>query len=135
VLTSDDLTEDELRPLLDDGAEPVVFVVDDGEMLRDVPAKDWLRGYIRGLADRRRGIVLGGDAADLCGGFTGWQVDIKKNRSGALLSPQNVTDSDLVGAKLPRSAVGGQVTPGRAMVHLGTGELVTVQVPMPDGGS
>jgi S-DNA-T family DNA segregation ATPase FtsK/SpoIIIE len=135
VLTSDDLSEDELRPLLDDGDEPVVFIVDDGEMLRDIPAKDWLRGYIRSLADRRRGIVLGGDAADLCGGFTGWQVDIKKNRSGALLSPQNVTDSDLVGAKLPRSAVGGQVTPGRAMVHLGTGELVTVQVPMPDGGS
>lgn len=130
VLTSDELVEDDLRPLLEDGEGPLVLVADDGELLRDVPAKSWLRSFVRSLADRNRGIVLGGDAGEVCGGFSGWQVDVRKNRAGALLSPQNVTDGDLVGTKLARSMVGGQVSPGRALVHLGDGELVTVQVPM-----
>ncbi len=134
VLTSDELAEEDLRGLLDYGDGPVAWIVDDGELLRDVPARDWLRGFVRTLADRNRGLVLGGDASEVCSGFTGWQVDVKKARAGALLSPQNLTDGDLIGAKLARSAVGGPVTPGRALVHLGDGELVTVQVPLPSGG-
>ncbi len=62
-------------------------------------------------------------------GFTGWQVDVKKNRRGALLSPQNMTDGDLVGIRVARSSLSSQVTPGRALVHFGNGDLITVQVP------
>jgi S-DNA-T family DNA segregation ATPase FtsK/SpoIIIE len=32
--------------------------------------------------------------------------------------------------RLPRSSVDGPITPGRALVHLGNGELLTVQVPL-----
>jgi len=58
-------------------------------------------------------------------------VDLRRNRHGALLCPQGITDGDLIGIRLPRSSVGGQIQPGRALLHDGSGELVTVQVPVP----
>jgi S-DNA-T family DNA segregation ATPase FtsK/SpoIIIE len=58
-------------------------------------------------------------------------VEAKKSRQGVLLSPQGSTDGDLVGVRVPRSAVGGPVQPGRGLVHLGDGALVTVAVPRP----
>jgi S-DNA-T family DNA segregation ATPase FtsK/SpoIIIE len=129
VLTGDAPTEEELRPLLDADDAPVVLVVDDGELLREAPARDYLRTFVRSAAANRRGVILGGNAAEVGGGFSGWQVDVRKNRRGALLSPQNLTDGDLVGVRLTRSVLSSQVTPGRALVHLGSGELLTVQVP------
>ncbi len=130
VLAVDDLTEDQLRPLLDGGTGPVALVVDDAELVRECTGKDYLREVVRTAQDRRRAVVIAGNVSEVCGGFTGWQVDIRKNRHGALLSPQQITDGDLVGVRLPRSSVGSTVSPGRAMVHDGSGELVTVQVPL-----
>ncbi|WP_051433408.1 FtsK/SpoIIIE domain-containing protein [Promicromonospora kroppenstedtii] len=129
VLTGTEITEEDLKPHLDPDGEPVVLVVDDGELVADAPAKTWLRAYLRTAADNRRGLILGGDASEVASGFSGWQVDVKKSRRGALLSPQDRFDGDLVGASLPRSAVSTQVTPGKALVHLGSGELMTVLVP------
>lgn len=129
VLTSAEVTEEDLAPHLDPDGTPVVLVVDDGELVADAPAKTWLRAYLRTAADNRRGLILGGDASEVAGGFSGWQVDVKKSRRGALLSPQDRFDGDLVGASLARSAVSTQVTPGKALVHLGSGELMTVLVP------
>ncbi len=129
VITEDGPTEELLAPLLDPDGKDVVLIVDDGELLRDAPGKDYLRGYVRGAASNRRGLILGGNAAEVGSGFTGWQVDVKKNRRGALLSPQNMTDGDLVGIRVARSSLSSQVTPGRALVHLGNGDLITVQVP------
>ncbi|MBM6406061.1 cell division-like protein [Phycicoccus sp. CSK15P-2] len=130
VVTAEAPTEDDLAPLLDPGEGPVVLVVDDAEVWRDVPARDWLRAYVRGAAGRRRGIVLAGDVGSVAMGFTGWQVDVKKGRRGALLSPPNLGDGDLVGVRLTRSALAARVVPGSALVHLGDGVLVTVQVPL-----
>ncbi|WP_164545212.1 FtsK/SpoIIIE domain-containing protein [Antribacter gilvus] len=129
MLTGTELTEDDLAPHLDPDGTPVVLVVDDGGLLQDVPAKAWLRSFLRTAQDHRRGLVLGGDATEVASGFSGWQVDAKKGRRGALLSPQAPLDGDLVGVRLPRSSVSSQVTPGRALVHLGTGDLVTLLVP------
>ena len=129
VLTGAEVTEEELAPHLDPDGTPVVLVVDDGELVADAPAKTWLRAYLRTAADNRRGLILGGDASEVAGGFSGWQVDVKKSRRGALLSPQDRFDGDLVGASLARSAVSTQVSPGKALVHLGSGELMTVLVP------
>jgi S-DNA-T family DNA segregation ATPase FtsK/SpoIIIE len=130
VVTVDDLTEQLLAPHLDGAEDPVVLVMDDAELHKDVSGKDWLRAFIRGAGERNRAIVIAGNAADVCQGFSGWQVDVKKNRQGALLSPQNLTDGDIVGVRVPRSSIGGQVQPGRALLHLGDGELITVQVPV-----
>ena len=131
VLTNAEVTDADLAPHLDpDGTGvPVVLIVDDGELLREAPARDWLRAFIRTASGNRRGLILAGNATDLCAGFSGWQVDAKKNRRGALLSPQNTLDGDLVGARLSRSSVSPRIVPGRALIHLGTGDLVSVQVP------
>ena len=128
-LALDDLTQDQLEPLLG-GPGPVALLVDDAELLRDCSAKDYLRDVVRTAQDRSRAVVVAGNIADVCGGFTGWQVDIRKNRHGVLLNPQQITDGDLVGVRLTRSSVGGPASPGRAMLHDGGGELVTVQVPL-----
>ncbi|GFN01880.1 hypothetical protein Smic_04360 [Streptomyces microflavus] len=61
-------------------------------------------------------------------GFSGWFVDVRRNRQGALLSPQAVGDGELIGGKVPRSRIGGG-RPGRALFHNGDGRLRTVQVP------
>lgn len=133
VLTHSELTEADLAPHLDPDGTPVVFIVDDGEMLTDVPARAWLRSYLRVARENRRGLILGGNSAELCAGFSGWQVDVKKNRRGALLSPQNTIDGDLLGVRVARSLVSTTIAPGRALVHFGTGELLTLQVPTRTG--
>jgi DNA segregation ATPase FtsK/SpoIIIE, S-DNA-T family len=128
VLTDEDLMESELTEHLG-GDGPVVLVMDDAELHKDFMAGDYMRSFIR-AAGERTGVVIAGNSADVCGGFMGWQIDIKKNRSGVLLSPQDLGDGDLLGVRLPRSVVGGQVQPGRALMHLGDGELVSLQVPL-----
>lgn len=129
TLSGTDVGEDVLAPLLEGDGQRVVLVIDDGELLRDVACKDYLRTYLRGAAGTGRGMVLGGNAADVGGGFSNWQTDVRNYQRGALLSPRNIFDGDLVGVRVPRSAVAAPIAPGRAMVHLGTGTLSTVQVP------
>ncbi|MGL4175649.1 MAG: FtsK/SpoIIIE domain-containing protein [Dermatophilaceae bacterium] len=129
VLTDEDPSPDELADLLDPGNDPVALVVDDAELWRDITARDWLRSFVRRAPERRRAVVIGGDSAAVGLGFSGWQVDIKKNRRGALLSPQNLSDGELVGLRVPRSQLATRVVVGAAKVHLGDGTLRSVQLP------
>ncbi|MDP5183881.1 FtsK/SpoIIIE domain-containing protein [Blastococcus sp. BMG 814] len=122
---------DRWRELLAAGpGRPLVLLLDDGEVLRDCPAAEVFREVVRGAVPGRA-LVLGGNADALCTGLSGWQVEAKKARQGVLLSPQGSTDGDLIGVRVPRSAVGGAVRPGRALLHLGDGALLTVAVPTP----
>jgi S-DNA-T family DNA segregation ATPase FtsK/SpoIIIE len=105
-------------------------LVDDAELLRDCDAADELRAVLRSVEERPQALVIAGGADDICTGFSGWQVELKKSRQGALLSPQATTDGDLIGVRVPRSLVGGPVVPGRALLHLGDAVLHTVQVPL-----
>jgi S-DNA-T family DNA segregation ATPase FtsK/SpoIIIE len=130
VLKAGDVPPDELTAALDRAPGPCVVLMDDAELLRDCSAADVLRRVMRSGPDRPQGLVLAGNADDICTGFSGWQVDAKKSRRGALLSPQGTTDGDLIGVRLPRSAVGGAVHPGRALVHLGDSHLQTLAVPL-----
>jgi S-DNA-T family DNA segregation ATPase FtsK/SpoIIIE len=132
VITSEAPTETQLAELLDPGDGPVVLLVDDAEVWRDVPCRDWLKAFVRKASGSRRGVVLGGDVASMAMGLSGWQADCKKNRRGALLSPPNLGDGDLVGVRLSRSQLAARVVPGPALVHLGTGSLTTAQIPMPE---
>jgi S-DNA-T family DNA segregation ATPase FtsK/SpoIIIE len=89
-----------------------------------------LKEIIARGSDRGRAVVVAGGEEDICSGFSGWQVDAKKARRGVLLSPQQTMSGELIGTRLARSSVGGQVTPGRALLHLGDGEPKTVTVPL-----
>ncbi len=113
-------------------AGPVVLLIDDGEGLRDVPAADLFREIVKG-AQPGVSLVLGGNAEGICTGLSGWQVEAKKSRQGVLLSPQGISDGDLVGVRLPRSAIGQPVTPGRGWLHLGDSQVTSIAVPLADG--
>ncbi|MFG1777018.1 FtsK/SpoIIIE domain-containing protein [Micromonospora sp. NPDC049048] len=130
VLTGDSPAEEEFVALVDPGDGPVALLVDDAEVWRDVPARDWLRQLVRRAAGSRRAVVIAGDVASVAMGFSGWQVEVKKNRRGALLSPPTLSAGDLVGVRLGRAALADRVVPGVARVHLGDGELQTVQIPL-----
>ncbi|SBT88571.1 DNA segregation ATPase FtsK/SpoIIIE, S-DNA-T family [Streptomyces sp. DI166] len=133
VFTSDDIDEDEFEELIDDAEpsveNPVVVLVDDGEILEDCDAESQMKKIVSRGAERGLALVIAGDEEDVCSGFSGWQVDAKKARRGILLSPQESSSGDLIGVRLNRSMVGGQAVPGKGMLHLGDGELRTVVVP------
>ncbi|MBR8643166.1 cell division protein FtsK [Streptomyces tuirus] len=131
VFTGDDIDEDEFEELVDQASleEPIAVLIDDGEILEDCDAESQLKKVVSRGAERGLALVIAGDEEDVCSGFSGWQVDAKKARRGILLSPQESSSGDLVGVRLSRSMVGGQVAPGKGMLHLGDGELRTVVVP------
>jgi DNA segregation ATPase FtsK/SpoIIIE, S-DNA-T family len=108
---------------------PGVVLMDDAELMKDCGCADGLTELMNFGADRRRALVLAGNSSDVCSGFGTWQTDAKKARRGCLLAPQDFTDGDLIGTRIPRDLLGRPVQPGRGLLHLGDGQLITVQVP------
>ncbi|MCM8549245.1 FtsK/SpoIIIE domain-containing protein [Streptomyces sp. STCH 565 A] len=131
VFTGDDIDEDEFEELIDEASpeEPIAVLIDDGEILEDCDAESQMKKIVSRGAERGLALVIAGDEEDVCSGFSGWQVDAKKARRGILLSPQESSSGDLIGLRISRGMVGGQVAPGKGMLHLGDGELRTVVVP------
>jgi S-DNA-T family DNA segregation ATPase FtsK/SpoIIIE len=104
---------------------PVVVLIDDGEGLRDAAGGDFFLRVARGqVADTF--VVLGGHAEGVGAGLSGWQPEMKKARQGLLLSPQGLSDGDLIGTRVPRNVLGQPVSVGRGWLHLGDGNLVQV---------
>lgn len=128
VVTGTEVTEAELSPLVDDGDGPVVLIIDDGELLKEIEAKDYMKTLQRTAADRSRAIVLGGDSGEIGSGFSGWQVELK-GRQGILIAPQGTSDGELIGARVPRSSLGAPTQAGRVLANLGDGTLQVIQVP------
>ncbi|WP_045741567.1 FtsK/SpoIIIE domain-containing protein [Actinoplanes rectilineatus] len=129
VLTGTDVTPEELNAALAQVTGRGLIVVDDAATLRDAAASGELREVIRNGEARKLAVIYAGDPDDLGVGFSGWLIDARRSRRGALLSPQNRTDGDMVGIRLQRTAVGQPIRPGRALLHLGDNEPITVQVP------
>ncbi|WP_392973292.1 FtsK/SpoIIIE domain-containing protein [Streptomyces sp. LN245] len=132
VFDEDDIESDELREAIDSATpeEPVVVLVDDGEVLEDCDAETVFKRIVQRGAERGLGLVIAGDEEDVCSGFSGWQVEMKKGRRGILLSPQDSSAGELIGIRTNRSMVGGPVAPGKGLLHLGDGEPMTVTTPM-----
>lgn len=130
VIDDAEVSAERLEELLPPSAARRVLIVDDAELVKDTDAKPWFQAYVRSCADRAQAIIAGGTLGEIANGLTGWQVDMKRSRRGALLSPSSTMDGDLFGSRIPRSALSEQVQPGKAILNLGGGELVTVQVPV-----
>jgi S-DNA-T family DNA segregation ATPase FtsK/SpoIIIE len=132
VFTGADLSSSDLQAALDSLRGPGAILIDDAELLKSCAAGDVLANLCRHGIDSHRALVLAGDVESVCSGFSGWQLEAKKGRRGALLGPHGISDGDLIGVRLPRRAAptGQQTQPGRALLHLGDGELITVQVPL-----
>jgi S-DNA-T family DNA segregation ATPase FtsK/SpoIIIE len=127
VAVEADVAPEVLRDAIAVGG-PLVVLVDDAELLRDAAAANELSEIVRRTYPSVA-VVAAGDPDGLGTGFSGWQVEARRARRGLLLSPQNLADADLIGVRLARTAIGNPIEPGRGLLHLGDGQLLTVQVP------
>jgi DNA segregation ATPase FtsK/SpoIIIE, S-DNA-T family len=132
VFTDDDIESDDLKEAISTATPeaPVVVLVDDGESLEDCDAASVFKKIIQRGTEQGVALVIAGDEEEICSGFSGWQVEAKKGRRGVLLSAQDSSSGELIGIRTTRSMVGGPITPGKALLHLGDGEVRTVVTPM-----
>lgn len=105
--------------------QPAVVLADDIELLLDTPVDSVLAGLVR--ADAGVTVVGAGRSEDLAGAFRGLGVDLRRRRTGLLLTPGPL-DGELLGVRLPRGLA--ERAPGRGyLVEHGT--LTRVQVALP----
>jgi S-DNA-T family DNA segregation ATPase FtsK/SpoIIIE len=120
----------ELQGLLTSAGEgPLAVLVDDAELLADSPIGEPLTAFLRTARDRSGALILAGTTADL-GGFRGFIPEARKARAGVLLCPTSPGDGDVLGARLPRTALFAG-PPGRGVLVI-EGALQLVQVPFDD---
>ena len=75
-------------------------------------------------------MVVGGTTTDLAAGFRGFVPEVRKTRAGLLLCPGSPADGELLGVRLPRTAL-FPGPPGRGLLLL-DGTQLLVQVPLND---
>jgi S-DNA-T family DNA segregation ATPase FtsK/SpoIIIE len=115
----------ELVEVLNAAPDGLAVVVDDAELLLHDPVADVLGQVLR---EGRHHLVVAGTVDGLAGAFRGFAADIRRSRSGLLLGPVSHLDGELLGVRLPRSAVApGPV--GRGLL-IRNGEPTAVQVPV-----
>jgi S-DNA-T family DNA segregation ATPase FtsK/SpoIIIE len=127
VVGADD--EADLLGKLLDGVGRYVVLVDDAELLLDTPLDDRLGRVVRAARDADQAVVAAGTTGDLASQYRGFVVDVRRSRSGLLLSPQSQGDGDLLGVRLPRNMIPGPL--GRGLLVLG-GAVTPVQAALPD---
>ncbi|WP_189269310.1 FtsK/SpoIIIE domain-containing protein [Streptomyces fuscichromogenes] len=130
VITDVEVPVDDFRGALGQITEEYgVVVVDDAELFMGSEIDSDLALLARGGAGAGWGVLAAGNAESLSLSLAGWMGQMKRNRCGMLLSPQNLSDGELIGVKLTRGLVGAAPQPGRGLLHLGDGTLRGVQVP------
>ncbi|MEU6140854.1 FtsK/SpoIIIE domain-containing protein [Streptomyces sp. NPDC047081] len=135
VITDPEVTAGEFRQALGNVPEEHgVIVVDDAELLMGAEIDPDLALLARGGAGTGWGLLAAGNAESLALSLAGWMGQVKRNRTGMLLSPQGLSEGEVIGVKLTRGVVGQAPQPGRGLMHLGDGTLRAVQVPLPDAG-
>ncbi|MFG2517929.1 FtsK/SpoIIIE domain-containing protein [Streptomyces sp. NPDC048527] len=128
VFDGADIEPDALEEALGQAPGGVVVILDDADLLLQTQAEEVLNRIARTGAEIGQGLIASGQLDRIASAYSGWSADMRRNRQGLLLSPQNVGDGDLIGAKIPRGRL-GTAKAGRAMMHLGDGVLRTVQIP------
>lgn len=133
---------DDRRLQLFTGAEPIeeiregisrlrtqhLIVVDDFEVLgADSPVGQLLGETYGAMRDTANAMIIAGGIDELGSVYRGLPSDLKRGRTGLILSPRASNDGDVLNARLPRS-VGASVPPGRGLLVTPTGYR-WVQVP------
>jgi S-DNA-T family DNA segregation ATPase FtsK/SpoIIIE len=108
------------------GAQNLAVIVDDAEMLADSPISDPLAAFVKGARDRASALIIAGTVGEL-GQFRGFIPEVRKSKAGLLMCPSGAGDGEVVGVRLPRTAVFAG-PPGRGVLVLGS-DLTVVQVP------
>lgn len=118
----------DLETLVGDG--DCAVLVDDAELLVDSGLSYALEKAVRDARDAGTVVVAAGTTEDLVTGYRGFVVDLRRSRTGLLLSPQSAADGDLLGVRLSR-ATGGDVQRGRGLLAV-RGRVQPLQVALPD---
>ncbi|MBE1456025.1 S-DNA-T family DNA segregation ATPase FtsK/SpoIIIE [Nocardiopsis terrae] len=111
--------------------ETAVVVVDDAELLLSSDLGKEFTRIARGMVGPGWAIIAAGGNEALQGGFNGWHVTLKRNRMGALLSPQSQADGEVLGIRLPKGVPSPRLTPGTAYLHMADGRIQQIRVPLP----
>ncbi|WP_063797981.1 FtsK/SpoIIIE domain-containing protein [Streptomyces sp. 150FB] len=130
VITDVEVSLEDFRQVLSNVPEDnAVIVIDDAELFMGAEIDSDLALLARGGAGNGWGVVAAGNAESMSLSLAGWMGQVKRNRTGMLLSPQNLGDGEVIGMRLSRGVVGQAPQPGRGLLHLGDGTLISVQVP------
>jgi S-DNA-T family DNA segregation ATPase FtsK/SpoIIIE len=108
---------------------PLAVVIDDAELLADAPIGEAISGFLRTARDRAGAVILAGTTSEL-GVFRGFIPDARKSRAGLLLCPGAPGDGEVLGVRLPRTAV-FLGPPGRGLL-IAEADMTLVQVPFDD---
>jgi S-DNA-T family DNA segregation ATPase FtsK/SpoIIIE len=111
------------------GHAPIAVVVDDAELLSESPISEPLAAFGQAARDSNNALIIGGTTAEL-GALRGFISEVRKSRAGLLLCPGSPSDADLLGARLPRTAVFNG-PPGRGAL-MADWDVQIVQVPLDD---
>ncbi|MER7811916.1 FtsK/SpoIIIE domain-containing protein [Streptomyces sp900116325] len=134
LITDAEVSVGEFRQALSDVVQDNgVIVIDDAELFMGAEIDPDLALLARGGAGNGWGVLVAGNAESLSLSLAGWVGQVKRNRTGMLLSPQGLGDGEVIGVKLTRGVVGQAPQPGRGLLHLGDGTLQAVQAPQAEG--
>ncbi len=119
-----------LAGLVPTGTQPTLLLVDDLEILgTDGSLADALVDHLKALRDKPGLLIAAGTSDELASAYRGPAAALKKSRAGILLCPAAPGDGEILGVRLPRSALGA-TAPGRGLHVTPTG-WQPIQVPTP----
>ncbi|MFF4354441.1 FtsK/SpoIIIE domain-containing protein [Streptomyces sp. NPDC001530] len=129
VLSSPAPGEEELRTALETVGGAAVVMVDDADLLAMSPLDGMLRDIASSGRDRCVGLAVAGPGEALVSPLSTWIGQVRRSRKGLLLSPQTISEGDVLGLRLPHNVVRVNRVPGRAFTVDEAGSLMTVLVP------
>jgi S-DNA-T family DNA segregation ATPase FtsK/SpoIIIE len=127
VFTDASTSAQKLADLLNDAAGPVVVLVDDADALMGQPVDQVLSQVPTEGRSQGQALVVAGAAADLGRPTRSFATLAPRLRCGLLLTPEDVQQPTVFGARLPRSALFDRPA-GRGYL-IQASQTVLVQVP------
>jgi S-DNA-T family DNA segregation ATPase FtsK/SpoIIIE len=105
---------------------PVLVVVDDADELADSAGAPALERLVRRGRDLNLRVIAAGETNAIQRAFGGWIRELRKDKTGLLLTPDVDVDGDILGIRLPRQAR-KSYPPGRGfLVQRGSASLIQV---------
>jgi DNA segregation ATPase FtsK/SpoIIIE, S-DNA-T family len=132
VLADPNPTADALDTAIAQLGAPCVVLVDDADLLAQMPAADAaLRRIVSTGRDRGLGLAAAGSSETFVQSIVGWLGEARRIRQGVLLGPTSMGEGDLVGARIPPNQLRKPVRPGRGYVSdPTTGALIQIALPL-----
>jgi S-DNA-T family DNA segregation ATPase FtsK/SpoIIIE len=128
VVTESDPSPQQVVEVLNAVDGNMVIVVDDAELLHPSDIQELLQQVLRDGRDQGHAMVVGGTTEELLRAMRGFTFDARSSRAGLILTPESHLQGELLGVRLPRSAVFTGPA-GRGFLTL-PGRSTLVQVPL-----